>query len=104
MFVFSQFAVYVGYGPAVYGAERRSARSADRKAITRANCRRLACATHPESVPYVFLIGAAWQIAARTRATARGVATQDMIALVWIGLGARRAAGRTELATLSSQM
>ena len=33
MFVFSQFAVYVGYGPAVYGAERRSARSADRKAM-----------------------------------------------------------------------
>ena len=81
---------------------QRAALTTDRKTIMRADCHRLACATQAESVPYVFLVGAAWQIAARTRATARGVATQDMIALVWIGLGARRAAGRTELATLSS--
>ena len=80
---------------------QRAALTTDRKTIMRANCHRLACATQPESVPYVFLVGAAWQIAARTRATARGVATQDMIALVWIGLGARRAAGRGSVASVT---
>ena len=67
-----------------------SARSADRRPqdhIMRADCHRLACATQAESVrtydctpvPYVFSVGAAWQIAARARATARGVTTQDTL-------------------------
>ena len=65
-----------------------SARSADRKAITRANCRRLAYATQPESVPYVFLIGAAWQANRRTHASHRSRRRDpghDRIGLDWVG-------------------